>query len=351
MTRPRPSRPRAATSVPTDCWYAVAPGSAVGRELLGTRAVDRPVLLFRTTAGEVVALEDRCVHRPFPLSAGSLDGDRVRCGLCGFVYDADGQCVSVPTQSRVPFRASVAAYPAREVHGLVWVWFGEPGRARLHRIPELPWLDDQGWATVGDEQAVAAGFLLLHESFADVTQVPFVAPDLAPAVLHAEPPPLDVVVTETTVSFSRVFPRGRLPRWQAELVGRPPEEELDHRQEGFFLSPAVWVDHWDVQASDGAWYRLRFTHLVTPVDGSASRLMWRVSRDFAVTDAAATARLADLFGSYYRRVTAAMETVQRVVDDDGPGREVNVSADVAALKVRDIVRAMLAEEGAGRRSR
>lgn len=344
MTRPRSSRSRS-VSVPTDCWYAVAPSSAVGRHLLGIRAADRPVVLFRTVSGEAVALADRCAHRPYPLSAGTLDGDQVRCGLCGFVYDAGGQCVRVPTQPRVPFRASVAAYPVREEHGLVWVWFGEPGRARLHRIPELPWLADPAWATVGDEEEVAAGFLLLHESFADVTQVPFVAPDLAPAVLHAAPPPLDVVVTETTVSFSRVFPRGRLPRWQAELVGEPEEAELEHRQEGYFLSPAVWVDHWDVEAADGSWYRLRFTHLVTPLDGSSSRLMWRVSRDFAVDDPAASALLGDLFGSYYGRVTAAMETVQRVVDVDGRGAEVNVSADVAALKVRGIVQAMLAEEG------
>jgi hypothetical protein len=41
---------------------------------------------------------------------------------------------------------------------------------------------------------------------------------------------------------------------------------------------------------------------------------------------------------------AAMETAQEVLDVDGPGPEVNVAADVAALKVREIVLAMLAAE-------
>lgn len=343
MTPARRGRLRSAAAVPTDCWYAVTTSAAVGRHLLGRRAVGRPVVLFRTTSGTVVALADRCAHRPYPLSAGRLDGDLVRCGLCGFAYDSGGQCVSVPSQRRVPFGANVAAYSVREAHGLVWVWFGEPGRARLHRIPHLPWLDDPAWASVGGERHVAAGFLLLHESFADVTQVPVVAPDLAPAVLQAEPPPLQVVVSETTVALHREFPPGRLPSWQAELAGRPAEEEFAHRQEGYFVSPAAWVDHWDA-AADGACLRLRFTQLVTPLDARTSRLAWRVSRDFAVDDEAAGARVRELFASYYARVAAALETVQRVIDVDGPGPEVNVSADVAALKVRDIVQSMLAEE-------
>lgn len=349
MTRTRPGRTRPAAAVPTDCWYALAPSDAVARELLGFRVGDRPVVLFRTTGGDVVALDDRCIHRPYPLSAGRLDGDLVRCGLCGFAYDADGRCVSVPTQSRVPMGASVRACPVREEHGLVWVWFGEPGRARLHRLPDLGWLDDKDWVTVGAEQEVAAGFLLLHESFADVTQIPILAPDLSPAVLLVQPPPLDVIVTETTVSLSRQFPPGPLPDWQARALTREPDEELEHRQEGHFLSPAAWVDNWDVVPDDGSTpARMRFTQLVTPVNGRSSRLLWRVSRDFAVHDEATTTLLAEMFVSYYQRLAAALETMQRVVDRDGPGQEVNVSADVAALKVRRIVQTMLAEEGSTR---
>lgn len=340
--------------LPADCWYAVAASSDVGRRLTAVRALDRPVALFRTTAGEAVALEDRCAHRAYPLSAGTLDGDVVRCGLCGFGYDTGGQCVSVPTQSRVPFGACVAAFPVRESDGLVWVWLGEPGRARLHRVPELPWLSGDGWATVGDDVTVAAGFGLLHENFADVTQVPYVAPEIAPSVLGSIPPELAVTVTETTVRLRREFPPGTLPGWQAELLGAG-DEKYEHVQEGVFVSPALWLDHWDVRgasaAPDAGWHRLRFTHLVTPVDERTTRVGWRVSRDFAVTDPAATARLEAVFGGYYDRVFRAMATEQRTLDLDGPGPEVNVSADVAALKVREITAAMLAEQSEAARRR
>jgi len=346
MTPSFQGRVASAVIVPTDCWYAVARSADVTHALTAVRAVGRPVVLFRTSSGEAVALEDRCAHRAYPLSAGTLDGDTIRCGLCGFVYDAGGQCVSVPTQTRVPLGAFVDAYPVRESDGLVWAWFGEPGRARLHRLPELPWLVDATWATVSGRRTVQASFLLLHENFADVTQVPFVAPEISPAVLGSVPPPLQVTVSETTVSLRREFPPARMPAWQSALVGLPDTEEFATVQEGYLLSPAVWVDYWDVQTTPEAWARLRFTQLVTPIDERSSRLLWAVSRDFAVADGSATEELTAMFGNYYARVLVAMETAQGVIDLDGPGREVNVSADVVGLKIREIVEALLVEEGA-----
>lgn len=331
-------------SAPTDCWYAVASAADLGRSLLAVRALDRPVVLFRDVDGTAVALEDRCAHRAYPLSAGVLTAEGIRCGLCGFVYATDGQCTSVPTQPRVPLGAAVRAYPAREQDGVVWVWFGEPGRARLHRLPSLPWLTESGWATVSGVAELAVGHLLLLESFADVTQVPHVAPDITPSVLGAVPPPLEVTVTERTVSLRRSFPVAPLPQWQAALVGSGAG--FATAQEGHFLSPAAWVDHWDVSAADGTVARLRFAQLVTPVDTGRTRLAWAVSRDFATEDGSA---VRDVFTRYWERVGAAMETAQRVLDLDGPGPEVNVSADVAALRVREIVDSMLAEEGTPRR--
>ena len=346
MTAIRPGRTRPAVA-PTDCWYVLAPSESVGPVLRPHRVAGLPLVAFRTAAGPVAALHDRCVHRPYPLSAGRLDGDELRCGLCGFAYGPDGRCVHVPTQSRVPLGAAVTAYPVREEQGLVWVWAGQPGRARLHRRPDLPWLVRDGWTTVGGEQMVNAGFLLLHESFADVTKIPVLVPDVSPSVLQVPPPPLDVEVTETTVSLSRRYPPGPLPDWQARALGRPDGQELEHLQEGHFLSPAAWVDYWDVVLdASAARARMRFTQLVTPVDDRVSRLLWRVSRDFGVGDSVTTARLTEMFVPYYATLAAALETMQQVIDSDGPADEVNVSSDVAALRVRQIVRSMLAEQNA-----
>jgi len=155
MTAIRPGRTRPAIA-PTDCWYVLAPSESVGRAPHAYQVVGLPLVVFRTVAGQIVALHDRCAHRPYPLSAGRLDGDELSCGLCGFVYGPDGQCVRVPTQAHVPVGAAVRAYPIREEQGLVWVWAGEPGRAWLHRLPDLPWLIADGWISVGGEQTFNA---------------------------------------------------------------------------------------------------------------------------------------------------------------------------------------------------
>jgi phenylpropionate dioxygenase-like ring-hydroxylating dioxygenase large terminal subunit len=346
MTAVRTGRVRPA-AVPADCWYVLGPSESVGRVLRAHRVAGLPLVVYRTAAGQAVALHDRCVHRPYPLSAGRLDGDELSCGLCGFVYAPDGRCVRVPTQSRVPVSAEVRSYPVREEQGLVWVWTGDAGRARLHRRPALPWLIQDGWTTVGGELTVRAGFLLLHESFADVTKIPVLVPEVSPSVLRGAPPPLEVEVTETTVSLSRRYPPGPLPDWQARALGRAGHDEFEHLQEGHFLSPAAWVDHWDVVlGAGGGRARVRFTQLVTPADDRVSRLLWRVSRDFGAGDSGTTAHLGEMFGPYYATLAAALETMQQVIDEDGPAAEVNVSADVAALRVRQIVQAMLAEENA-----
>ena len=57
--------------------------------------------MFRTPGG-IVALEDRCCHRAPPLSMGKVNIDRIQCGYHGLEFDASGECVKVPGQSRIP---------------------------------------------------------------------------------------------------------------------------------------------------------------------------------------------------------------------------------------------------------
>lgn len=87
----------------------------------------------------------------------------------------------------------------------------------------------------------------------------------------------------------------------------------------------------------------RFTHAITPIAAGRTRHAWRVSRNFALGEQASNVLL-PIFTGYYRRVQSILETMQSVLDSDGPRREVNVSADAAALQVRKIIRNMVADE-------
>jgi phenylpropionate dioxygenase-like ring-hydroxylating dioxygenase large terminal subunit len=333
---------------PRNCWYAVATRPEVGRELLGRRVLDTGVVLFRTSDGTPVALEDRCAHRPYPLSLGRVEGDTIVSGYTGFVYDTRGFCVHVPTQSEIPIDARVRAFPVHEDGVFVWVWLGEPAIAGLRRPASTPWLSDPGWATLGDEWETEADLLLLHENFADITHVAVVDPYIAPPVLSSSPPPLEVEVTETTVSFSRTYQPAPIPEWQAELLGLPADAEYVQREQGAFVTPGLWVDRWDVYVDSAPKetqiHTFRFTHAITPIAPGRTWHAWRVSRNFALGEQAGKVLL-PIFTDYYQRVKRILETVQDVLDTDGPREEVNVSADAAALQVRKIIRNMVADEG------
>lgn len=337
-----------APGFPRNAWYAVAPSHEVGRTPVGRRAVGRSVALYRTLDGAPVALEDRCAHRPYPLSLGRLDGDRIVSGYTGFTYAPDGSCVAVPTQAHVPLGARVRAFPAHDDGALVWIWAGVPDLARLRPVPEVAWLRSPEWATFGQEWETAASLELLQDNFADISHVPVVDPVITPPVLaEGTPPPIEVEVSETSVAFTRSFPPAALAPWHAAALGLPAEARHRQREEGHFVSPGLWVDRWDVEVSghgrrDGL-ASFVFTHALTPLNGRATRHLWRVSRNFGL-DGATGAALAPLFTEYYRRVRSILETMQDVIDRDGWRPAVNVSADAAGIAVRKIMHRLVDDE-------
>ena len=102
-----------------NAWYVAALSDEVGRPPLARRILDVPVMLYRKLDGQPVALEDRCAHRSFPLSRGTLDGDSVVCGYHGARYDCTGRCEQVPSQAVVPPGALVRNFVLHEAgHGL-----------------------------------------------------------------------------------------------------------------------------------------------------------------------------------------------------------------------------------------
>jgi vanillate O-demethylase monooxygenase subunit len=345
MSRTSASTRRRGTSYPVNTWYVIATKDEVSRQPLARRALETPVVLYRTQDGQAVALEDRDAHRPYPLSLGRVDGDTIVSGYSGFAYAPDGACVHVPTQPHVPIGARVRAFPVIEQDGLVWIWLGVAALASRRNPPQVPWLADDAWTTFGDEWDTQANVLLLHENFADITHVPVVDPFIAPPALTGEPPALEVEVSETSMSFSRNFPPAPLTGWHADALGLSPDAEHAQREEGAFVSPGLWMDAWHVFVDGGSTHTFRFTHAVTPVSARQTRHVWRVSRNFA-PGPDTSERLRPIFTGYYRRVQQILETMQRVIDNDGSHDEVSVNSDAAALQVRRIVNRLIAEERA-----
>src|SRR5271170_6886426 len=94
-----------------NCWYVAAWNHEVSADaLLARTLLGTPVVMWRSAAGEVVALEDRCCHRGAPLSRGRLEGEAVRCMYHGLKFDTHGTCIEIPAQERIPHGARVRTY-------------------------------------------------------------------------------------------------------------------------------------------------------------------------------------------------------------------------------------------------
>lgn len=104
-------------------WFVVAESRRVSTKPLAVMLMGRPVVLARLPSGGLTALEDRCPHRQYPLSAGRITEAGLQCGYHGWTFGADGRCTRVPglPDGRCPPPVGVRTFDAREHDGLVWI--------------------------------------------------------------------------------------------------------------------------------------------------------------------------------------------------------------------------------------
>jgi 5,5'-dehydrodivanillate O-demethylase len=123
----------------------VGPGTPMGRLLrwywhplaAATQLDETPVrrvkllgeslVLFRSRQGRLGLIADTCAHRRVNLGFGIPEPEGLRCPYHGWLYDAGGQCVEMPTEapdSTFPRRVRLTAYPVQELAGLIFAYLG-----------------------------------------------------------------------------------------------------------------------------------------------------------------------------------------------------------------------------------
>jgi nitrite reductase/ring-hydroxylating ferredoxin subunit len=125
-------------------WYGVFRSSALRLQPTAVRRFGLPIVLYRRADGSAVALLDRCPHRGAALSRGRVLGNEIECPYHAFRFDSNGRCTAMPCEgpgARIPAGMEVPAFPVREAHGLIWLWWGAtPEALGLSELPPLPWL-------------------------------------------------------------------------------------------------------------------------------------------------------------------------------------------------------------------
>lgn len=159
---------------PRNQWYVAAWSSEVTREPMGRWILGEPVALYRTRAGEAVAVYGRCPHRHFPLGESCVVGDNIECGYHGITFDRHGRCVRVPTEQSAPAVYNIRAYPLEERWNWLWIWPGDPGLADPALIPDHAELGITGESVdmVGDIYYPVPGrYMLMHDNLLDLTHL------------------------------------------------------------------------------------------------------------------------------------------------------------------------------------
>jgi phenylpropionate dioxygenase-like ring-hydroxylating dioxygenase large terminal subunit len=128
-----------------DKWYLICPSKELTNKVITQKILGEDIILFRTTGGEAVALEDRCCHRNVKLSLGYLNKDTVVCGYHGWEYNSEGTCTLIPSQlpdTKIPPKAVIKKYPVKEFNRWVWVFVGDPEKASKINPPNIPEMNE-----------------------------------------------------------------------------------------------------------------------------------------------------------------------------------------------------------------
>jgi phenylpropionate dioxygenase-like ring-hydroxylating dioxygenase large terminal subunit len=194
-------------------WHPVAAADElVRRRVMPARLLGEELVIWQGEDGRVQAWRDLCVHRGTRLSLGRVEGCTLRCPYHGWVYGADGQCVSIPAQPEVPppRRARAGVYRVAERYGLVWVCLGEPA-GDLPPFPE--WEDEAFRKLLCGPYTVEASGPRIVENFLDVAHFPYVHEN----VLGVPDRP-EIADYEAAVSDAGVEARG-VRVWQPDPYG------------------------------------------------------------------------------------------------------------------------------------
>ena len=157
-----------------DCWYVAGLSHEFEKNTLtGHKIAERPIVMWRNEEGKVVAFDDRCAHKRFPLSKGRLMSDgTLECAYHGLRYNDQGKCVLIPSQPEavIPKQAKTDPFPVIEQDGIVWVWPGDKTKSDERKPPRTPEVSNKEWEAIDSgPMHIPANYLLLIENLLDIS--------------------------------------------------------------------------------------------------------------------------------------------------------------------------------------
>ncbi len=247
-----------------DHWYIACRSRALGRKPLAVTLFDKPLVLYRGPKNRALALEDRCLHRGAPLSAGRVSEGELQCPYHGWRYNAAGELAHIPAQIEPEAGSTppcIQAYDCMEQDGYIWVCPGEsPSRARPLSFAHL---GERGWTSFRMDTVFEAPVEACLENFLDCPHATFVH-----RYWFRAP------TTEVVRSVTRTLEDGALteyfkePRKKSLVWSLLSRDSATLRHTDRFIAPAT--SRVDYEFSDGRYYII--TSSCTPISAAKTRV-------------------------------------------------------------------------------
>ena len=333
-------------------WYVAAWSNELTTEPLARRFLNEPVVLYRTSANQVVALEDRCCHRQLPLSLGKVIDDQLQCGYHGLLFASDGTCVDVPGQSTMPPGARVHSYPVAERWGWVWIWMGEAVAADEACIPDFHELDDPGWRARGSRIPIECDYRLAVDNLLDLSHLTYV---------HETTLGNASVVEAAEVKTERHAAGVRVTRWMIDVPAPPMygklmefKTNIDRWQIIDFDPPCfVKLDLGGAPTGTGAFegnrskgFERRSLNAITPETDTSVHYFWADAHNFNLDQPAVTDLLYEHVLEAFTEDKAVLEAQQAALNNTPNSAVVDINSDAGGLEARRILDKLVSAEAA-----
>jgi phenylpropionate dioxygenase-like ring-hydroxylating dioxygenase large terminal subunit len=331
-----------------DYWYAAAWSNEIGREPFARIICNEPMVFYRTQAGAVVAMEDRCCHRRLPLRMGRIVGDNIQCHYHGLTFEPGGRCVKVPGQGLVPPSARVRTFVVKEKYALVWVFLGNAALADEASIPDYHWITDPGWGARGTYFNVKAQYLLIVENLLDLTHLAFVHATTIGNAAVVESANVQFKRGPATVDITRIMKNcappptyvkaggftGNIDRWQY-INFAPP---------GFVRLETGGCDAGREGDAAAKQITLRNLNIITPETDATTHYFWAQCHDFDVRNQKLTDMLFEDVKAAFLQDVDVFEAQQESISRQPNAPEVDLNGDAGGLQARRILRRLLEQQ-------
>lgn len=332
---------------PLDQWYVAALGWELKDKPIGRTLLSKPVVLFRTADGQVAALENRCCHRALPLSDGTLEERGVRCGYHGLLFSAEGNCIEIPGQGKIPSKAKVPAYHVKEQDQIVWIWFGSDAHPEPNCEPPVYDVHSCGkYLFDGDVYHYDAPYQLIHDNLMDLSHLGYVhlrtiggnasihmnaemrvetEGNVVKVIRHmpgSEPPP----------TYTAAYPfKGKIDRWQ-EI-----EFHVSHLR---IWTGAVNADTDDLNDPNRGGFHMRGFHGVTPETETTSHYFWTMATNPEKDHEEVKAKVIQQTIMTFDEDKIVIESQYKNMCRFGGRPMVDIHVDVGANRARKIIEAL-----------